>query len=128
MSKTPTSSASNTPGLADDGGMDWGNFDALTDADIATAVAADPDARPVEEPLSSNARRIGLEGSLRFRLQLSLEEFEARYRIPADTLFAWERGTARPDLAMLAYLTLIAADPDGVAATLTQTRAAVAAE
>ena len=129
MSKTPISPDSTVPpGMADDGGMDWGALDALTDANIAAAARSDPDTRPIDRPVSPDARRTGLAGVIRLRLRLTHVEFEARYRVPAATLEAWERGLATPDATTQAYLALIAADPDGVAATLARERQATAAE
>jgi putative transcriptional regulator len=100
----------------------------MTDDEIAMAAAADPDARPIDKPLSDKARRRGLEGSLRFKLELTHASFEARYGVPADVLLAWERGTATPSPTELAYLKLIAADPEGVAAMVAKRVELVAAE
>ena len=97
---------------------DWARVDALTDEEIAAAVARDPDAAPIDRQRSKSARRVGLHGVVRFRLRLSLEDFAARYHIPADTVWGWERGTIEPDAAAKTLVALIAADPDGVAATL----------
>jgi putative transcriptional regulator len=44
--------------------------------------------------------------------------FAARYHIPLGTLRDWEQGRAEPDQPTLAYLTLIARDPDHVNRTL----------
>jgi putative transcriptional regulator len=111
-----------------DTGTDWGAIDALTDEQALAAALADPDAPPASEAMLSRARRVGLAGSVRFRIGVSLADFEARYNIPAATVRAWEGGTAKPDAAMQAYLTLIDADPAGVAMTLQRARRPVAAE
>lgn len=94
----------------------------MTDDEITAAAMSDPDAQPSTDEQLSRMRRAGLAGVIRRRLRLSHDEFEARYHILAETLVAWERGQAAPDAAMLAYLILIDADPDGVAATLTKQR------
>jgi putative transcriptional regulator len=128
MSKKPISNADEPAGFADDGGIDWVASDAMSDADIAVAVAGDPDAAPVDDIPSPNARRVCLARVLRRRLGLTHAEFEARYRVPINTLFGWERGTAIPDTMAEAFLKLIAADPDGVAAKIADTGMPVAAE
>jgi len=51
-------------------------------------------------------------------LELTQEEFAARYHIPLGTLRDWEQGRAEPDQPTRAYLTLIARDPAGVSRTL----------
>jgi putative transcriptional regulator len=106
--------------------LDWDP--PMTDDEIAIAAAADPDSRPVDKPFSDKARRVGLGGSLRFKLQLTHDAFEARYGVPADLLFAWERGKATPTPTELTYLQLIAADPDGVAALVARRVPLAAAE
>jgi DNA-binding transcriptional regulator YiaG len=55
---------------------------------------------------------------LRWPLELTQEEFAARYHIPLGTLRDWEQGRAEPDQPTRAYLTLIARDPDHVNRTL----------
>lgn len=98
--------------------MDWSAFDSLTGAEVEAAALTDPDARPLTEEQLKRARRVGLHGSLRFKLKLGREEFARRYCVPIDTLCGWERGTIEPDAVALAYLRLIEADPDGVARVL----------
>ena len=51
---------------------------------------------------------------IRRALDLTQEEFAARYHIPLGTLRDWEQGRAEPDQATRAYLTVIACDPKGV--------------
>jgi len=53
-----------------------------------------------------------------FPLQLTQEEFAARYQIPIGTLRDWEQGRSEPDAPARAYLRVIAGDPDGTAKTL----------
>ena len=108
--------------------MDWAAFDALTDNEVEQAALADPDARPMSDEQLQRARRVGLAGALRFRLKLSLEEFALRYHIPVETVRGWERGTIEPDVVALAYLNVIAADPEGVAKTLEVRGSPLAAE
>jgi putative transcriptional regulator len=51
---------------------------------------------------------------IRRALELTQEEFAARYHIPLGTLRDWEQGRADPAEPARAYLTLIARDPDRV--------------
>ncbi len=55
---------------------------------------------------------------IRRALDLTQEEFAARYHIPLGTLRDWEQGRAEPDQPTRAYLTVIARDPDHVNRTL----------
>jgi putative transcriptional regulator len=52
--------------------------------------------------------------TIRRALQLTQEEFAARYHIPLGTLRDWEQGRAQPDQPARAYLRAIAGDPQGV--------------
>jgi putative transcriptional regulator len=75
-----------------------------------------------EQPGRPNAgvvwRRLPRTFGIRRRLKLTIEEFAARFQIPADMVRAWEDGQATPDAAAVAYLRVIAHDPERVAAVL----------
>jgi DNA-binding transcriptional regulator YiaG len=60
-------------------------------------------------------RKVPRSRTLRKWMKLSVEEFGARYRIPAETLHAWEARTETPDAVAEAYLLAIARDPEGMA-------------
>ena len=66
--------------------------------------------------------------STRRRLKLTVEKFGERYRIPVETLRAWEAGTEKLDAVAEAYLRAIAGNPEAVAAALLGTGNWVAAE
>ena len=87
---------------------------AVTEAEIAAAAAADPDARPMTPEELRNARRVPRVKTLRRALGLTQQEFAARYHIPLGTLRDWEQGRREPDQPARAYLTVIAHDPEGV--------------
>ncbi len=53
----------------------------MTEAEIATAALADPDARPMTPEELATARRLPRAQTLRRALGLTQEEFAARYRI-----------------------------------------------
>jgi putative transcriptional regulator len=52
--------------------------------------------------------------TLRRALKLSQEEFSTRYHIPIGTLRDWEQKRTSPCKTSLAYLKVIAYDPEGV--------------
>jgi putative transcriptional regulator len=82
--------------------------------DIERAARADPDAHPLSEIDLKRMKRTPQVKIIRRTLELTQEEFSARYRIPLGTLRDWEQGRAEPDQPTRAYLTLIARDPDYV--------------
>ena len=86
----------------------------MTEAEIAAAAAADPDARPMTPEELKKARRVPRVKTLRRALGLTQQEFAARYQIPLGTLRDWEQGRTEPDQPARAYLTVIAHDPEGV--------------
>jgi transcriptional regulator with XRE-family HTH domain len=64
---------------------------------------------------SSRARRVPTVRALRTKLNLTQEEFAARFHLPLGTVRDWEQGAHRPDKAAQVLLTVIAKDPDAVA-------------
>jgi putative transcriptional regulator len=81
---------------------------------IERAALADCDAQPLTEADLKRMRRTPQAKIIRRALELTQEEFAARYHIPLGTLRDWEQGRAEPDQPTRAYLTLIARDPDHV--------------
>ena len=69
----------------------------MTEEEIHTAAQADPDARPMTEAELRNAKRVPRVKTIRRALQLTQEEFAARYHIPLGTLRDWEQGRSEPD-------------------------------
>jgi putative transcriptional regulator len=86
----------------------------MTEAEIEAAAIGDPDAQPLSEEQLKRLRPIPRVKALSRALQLTQEEFAARYRIPIGTLRDWEQGRTQPDQPARAYLTVIARDPEGV--------------
>ncbi len=74
------------------------------------------DPLPPEPPLSDKAkagmRRMAPVKALRWKLDMSQEEFAATYGIPLETLRSWERRTAEPSKAEATYIKLIERDPE----------------
>lgn len=85
---------------------------------IERAAHADRDAHPLTETDLKRMKRTPQAKVIRRALELTQEEFAARYHIPLGTLRDWEQGRAEPDQPTQAYLTLIARDPDHVNQTL----------
>jgi putative transcriptional regulator len=85
---------------------------------IERAACADPDAQPLTSADLKRMKRTPQAKIIRRALELTQEEFAARYHIPLGTLRDWEQGRTEPDQPTRAYLTLIARDPDRVNRTL----------
>ena len=81
---------------------------------IERAARADRDAQPLTEADLKRMRRTPQPKIIRRALELTQEEFAARYHIPLGTLRDWEQGRAEPDQPTRAYLMVIARDPDHV--------------
>jgi len=83
-------------------------------AEFERAARADPDAQPLTKSDLKRMKRTPRAKIIRRALELTQEEFAARYHIPLGTLRDWEQGRAEPDQPTQAYLTLIARDPEHV--------------
>src|SRR5271157_3147981 len=97
---------------------DWRAFDAMTEEERHQAVLSDLDAPPATEAQLARARRVPTVRTLRKKVNLTQEEFAARFHLPLGTVRDWEQGAHRPDKAAQALLTVIARDPDAVARAL----------
>jgi putative transcriptional regulator len=90
----------------------------MTSDSIERAARMDPDAQPLTAEDVKRMKRTPQAKIIRRALELTQEEFAARYHIPLGTLRDWEQGRSEPDQPTRAYLTLIARDPDHVNRTL----------
>lgn len=97
---------------------DWRSFDAMTGEERHRAARSDPDCPPATETQLARARRVPSVRALRKKLNLTQEEFAARFHLPLGTVRDWEQGAHRPDKAAQVLLTIIAKDPDAVARAL----------
>ncbi|MDZ8260580.1 helix-turn-helix domain-containing protein [Nostoc sp. ChiQUE01b] len=86
----------------------------MTEEEIIAAAFTDPDAIPLTEEQLKTARRVPRVKTMRRALQLTQEEFAARYHIPLGTLRDWEQGRSKPDETAQAYLKAIAGNPEAV--------------
>jgi len=97
---------------------DWRAFDAMSEKDRHRAALSDADSPPATEAQLARARRVPTVRALRKKLNLTQEEFAARFHLPLGTVRDWEQGAHRPDKAAQVLLTVIARDPDAVARAL----------
>jgi len=81
---------------------------------IGKAARGDRDAQPLSHADLKRMKRTPQAKIIRRALELTQEQFAARFHIPLGTLRDWEQGRAEPDQPARAYLTLIARDPDHV--------------
>jgi putative transcriptional regulator len=88
--------------------------------EVLKAACDDRDTPPLTESASKGMRGPPQAKVIRRSLELTQEEFAARYHIPLGTLRDWEQGRSEPDQATRAYLLLIARDPDHVNRVLNQ--------
>jgi putative transcriptional regulator len=86
----------------------------MSAAEIEAAAARDPENPPLTDARPGRLRSVPRVKTLRRALDLTQEEFAARYHIPLGTLRDWEQGRSEPDQPARAYLTVIARDPEGV--------------
>jgi putative transcriptional regulator len=86
----------------------------MSSGDIEKAAREDRNARPLSDTDLKRLRRTPQAKIIRRALELTQEEFAARYHIPLGTLRDWEQGRTEPDQPARAYLKLIARDPKHV--------------
>ena len=73
--------------------------------------ALDTDGPPLSDADREGMRRVAPVKDLRWKLNMSQQDFASAYGIPLQTLRAWERREAEPSPAELAYIRLIERDP-----------------
>ena len=93
----------------------------MTEEEIHAAALSDPDAQPLTETDLARMKRVSHAKIIRRALQLTQEQFAARYHIPIGTLRDWEQGRSEPDQTAQAYLKVIAANPDAIYQALQST-------
>jgi putative transcriptional regulator len=97
---------------------DWRAFDSMSEEERHRAALSDADSPPATEAQLARARRVPTVRALRKKLNLTQEQFAARFHLPLGTVRDWEQGAHRPDKAAQVLLTVIARDPDAVARAL----------
>jgi len=86
---------------------DWKRLDAMTDADIARQIGANPDAAPDMAPFIDVR-------AIRRAAGMTQAQFAAAYDFSVRTLQEWERGAKRPSGPARTLLRAIKADPEGL--------------
>ena len=86
---------------------DWTRVDAMTDANLARQIAANPDAAPDMAP-EIDVRAI------RRANAMTQAQFAAAYEFSLRTLQEWERGAKRPSGPARTLLRAIKGDPEGL--------------
>jgi putative transcriptional regulator len=95
----------------------WARLRAMSNDEVLAAARSDPDARPLEDREASSrapARHLSPAKRARWQLGMSQSDFAKTFRIPLATLRDWEHHRKEPDRMALAYLRVIARDPDAV--------------
>ena len=93
---------------------DWRAFDGMSAKERRRAAVSDPDARPATAAQLARARRVPSVRALRRKLNLTQEEFAARFHLPLGTVRDWEQSAHRPDKAAQVLLKVIEKEPDAV--------------
>ena len=75
---------------------DWRAFDAMTEEERHQAAMTDSDALPAADAQLARARRVPSVRALRKKLNLTQEEFAARFRLPIGTVRDWEQAHTAP--------------------------------
>ena len=94
--------------------IDWDKVHAMTEEEIETAIADDPDASPLTE---TEGMALRLQ-AIRKRMGLSQSQFAERFHIPVATLRDWEQARREPEGAAWAYLLVIAYETEAVVRAL----------
>jgi putative transcriptional regulator len=94
----------------------WDRLRAMTNDEVLAAARKDADARPLDRDRSNlmPARHLSPAKCVRWQLHMSQSEFAKAFRIPLATLRDWEQHRHEPDETALAYLQVIARDPEAV--------------
>jgi putative transcriptional regulator len=94
---------------------DWRAFDAMAEEERRQAALSDPDCPPLTEERLARARRMPTVRALRLRLNMTQDEFAAKFHLRLGTIRDWEQGARRPDKAAQVLLKVIENDPEAVA-------------
>lgn len=93
---------------------DWARLMAMTEEEIEVNALADPDSPPPTDEDLARLRPALVPKVIRERLNLTQEEFAARFDVPLGTLRDWERGARTPSGPARTLLRVIAREPEAV--------------
>ena len=74
----------------------WRAFDSMSDEERHQAALSDPDCPPAAEAQLARARHVPIVRALRKKLNMTQEEFAARFHQPLGTIRDWEQGGTPP--------------------------------
>jgi putative transcriptional regulator len=92
----------------------------MSEQEVMDAALSDPDGHPLTPDDFRRMKRVPRVKIIRRALDLTQDEFSARFNIPLGTLRDWEQGAAEPDTCARAYLTVIAHNPKAVTDALSR--------
>src|SRR5260221_13412631 len=110
------------------GESDWVRLEAMTDAEIEAAAAADPDAPPTTPEHLATMHRVSRVKVLRQRLGMTQAAFAEAFHLPINTLRDWEQHRSRPKAPARALFLAIERDPQEVGRFLAPTAERPASE
>jgi putative transcriptional regulator len=100
---------------------DWARLEAMTEEEIEANALSDPDNPPMTDEELARMRPVPNPRRIRERLNLTQEQFAARFEVPLGTLRDWEQGASYPDSAAKTLLRVIDKDPEAVINALART-------
>ena len=71
---------------------DWARLDAMTEEEIEANALSDPDNPPLTDAELGRMRRVPNPREIRTRLNLTQEQFAARFQLRIGTIRDWEHG------------------------------------
>lgn len=108
----------NLPPLSEDAKARLAALDGLSEDELNARALSDPDNPPLTDEELGRVRTVSLVRKARKCTGLSQADFAKTYHFTLGRLRDLEQGRTQADSAVLAYLHLIARDPEGVKATL----------
>jgi putative transcriptional regulator len=96
----------------------FARLDLLTEEQIEAAALSDPDNPPMTEDELERLGGVAAVRDARKSANLSQPQFAETFHFSLGRLRDLEQGRTKPDSAIMAYLKLIARDPDGVKRSL----------
>jgi putative transcriptional regulator len=93
---------------------DWERLNAMSEEKIEAAAASDEDNPPLTAAELKKLRPVPNPKEIRQRLNMTQQQFAARFELPLGTLRDWEQGLREPDSAAKSYLRVIAKNSEAV--------------
>lgn len=97
---------------------DWARLAAMTEEEIEANARSDPDNPPLTEAELARMRRVPDAKAIRQRLEMTQEQFAARFHIPLEMVRDWETGGRSLVGSARTLLRVIERNPAAVLAAL----------